>query len=302
MKKFLKIFIFFFFLVAIVYGSYMSIFRIEGDRVLLIQDLKNKIIVDVRTKGISFVPVAIAPWRYSEIRYSLKKSENYNVKIIIPTLLGLENRKYLISFDLLMQYNILNSDAFLGAKLSDINSFDKKIILPILKGYFFSKLSKYITPNYRYYLLMQKKDEIFTEIEIELAPILKKFDIKLIKLNFVGDKYFPEYRLFLDGKVQLSKLVNIENKNQQSLYRLKNKIEEEALITKNFYKRLKGISSIISKNPDILKYIYIDKLAGNVKVILSNNGAEIPVSLGKERENSAKQKKKRKIEEIDNLR
>jgi hypothetical protein len=41
------------------------------------------------------------------------------------------------------------------------------------------------------------------------------------------------------------------------------------------------MSGIIRQNPDILKYIYIDKLGGNVKVIISPDKTGITLDVDK---------------------
>jgi len=63
------------------------------------------------------------------------------------------------------------------------------------------------------------------------------------------------------------------------------------------------ISNLIKSNPDILKYIYIDRLAGNVKLILSSDKSGMPfgMSLNEDLDKTGKSKNAAK-EEINNLR
>ena len=47
-----------------------------------------------------------------------------------------------------------------------------------------------------------------------------------------------------------------------------------------YLEKLTKVSSIIKDNPQILKYIYIDKMGDNIKVIISSDKTGIPGFLG----------------------
>ena len=79
---------------------------------------------------------------------------------------------------------------------------------------------------------------------------------------------------------------------------LRNSLEKDKIASEAYYEKLSRIGNMIKDNPEILKYIYIDKLAGNIKVIISSEKNAMPVIFGQDQDVKDSDLKK----EIDNLR
>jgi len=120
--------------------------------------------------------------------------------------------------------------------------------------------------------------------------------------NVVADEYGISLR---NDLMELRKKHLIEREN------LNNALNLKSVETGKYYEHLQKISDIIATNPDILKYIYIEKLAPNVKIIAPINSNGYAFGLDnidesekdvKKLEKSDKPESKDKDGEVDNLR
>jgi hypothetical protein len=109
--------------------------------------------------------------------------------------------------------------------------------------------------------------------------------------------YFPDNKLVAEAiqKTKEIRDINFNIKKQEIL--LKREALKERGDFEFYYEKLLKISSLIKDNPNILKYIYIDKLGGNIKVIISSDKTGLPSMFGDLSESNSSVKG-----DIDNLR
>jgi hypothetical protein len=68
--------------------------------------------------------------------------------------------------------------------------------------------------------------------------------------------------------------LDFSNRKQEIL--LSKKLIKERYENELYYEKLLKVSSMIKDNPEILKFIYIDKLGDDIKVIISSDKIGLP--------------------------
>ena len=95
-----------------------------------------------------------------------------------------------------------------------------------------------------------------------------------------GTAVLPNQQVYNEGIAHAADLRKMDKTIEKELIDVRSAMERDRIKNEQFYGKLKEISKIISANPDILKYIYIDKMAGNVNVILSSDNSGVPAHAG----------------------
>jgi hypothetical protein len=150
------------------------------------------------------------------------------------------------------------------------------------------KLKKYLLPYYQYNLLQANLQK---ELVLAIAHVKESCAKDGILINEVitGTIYIPDYAVYIEGRKFLNELLQQEKANTLRLNALQQKLKENEINNAQYLEYLEKMSKIISKNKDILKYIYIDKLADNVKVIVTSD-KNVPFDLANEIESESSKK------------
>ena len=149
-------------------------------------------------------------------------------------------------------------------------------------------LKKYLLPYYQYNLLQAN---IQKELVLAIAHVKESCAKDGILINEVitGTIYIPDYAVYIEGRKFLNELLQQEKANTLRLNAVQQKLKENEINNAQYLEYLEKMSKIIAKNKDILKYIYIDKLADNVKVIVTSD-KNVPLDLANESESESSKK------------
>ena len=149
-------------------------------------------------------------------------------------------------------------------------------------------LKKYLLPYYQYNLLQAN---IQKELVLAIAHVKESCAKDGILINEVitGTIYIPDYAVYIEGRKFLNELLQQEKANTLRLNAVQQKLKENEINNTQYLEYLEKMSKIIAKNKDILKYIYIDKLADNVKVIVTSD-KNVPLDLANESESESSKK------------
>lgn len=282
-------------------GIYISLFSFVGldlNSIAVVEDRANGKILEVYHNKNNFIWQGSFPWLYSVYKISCTGVLDIEASIPIPQLRELKGDFYSIKFPVRITYDIQPESftfiSYLGDSGKDLASFIEK--LARLK--FSQKLDKYFSPQFNYFALKKDQEKILETTRGELNDELTSIGLKLVKFELAGSVIIPGNDTYFDGIRQLKEIQDISKKNEKDLILVSNEIAKQKLENEHFYEKLNRISGIIEKNPDILKYIYIDKLSHSVKVILPSDSAGIP----KVFDDMLDTKNKSKQKEIDNLR
>ncbi len=297
MKKF---FIFFLFLIIIALSGYLYLFAVktpgEG-RVGVVEDLRNRKVVKVFAGDKRFIWQGAMPWWFSTYDISLKRNVEYNITVYPPPLEKLKKSSYEIRLLYNVSYKI-DPERYIDTVNSGRSSDDiDKIISSFLREISAKVVFRYYVPLYRADFLSREKDTIVKEVSASLKAKYENLVGEMTGMSLTGDIEYPDRAVYNEGKAYIKELRKLDRENEKELRRVKNRLEQVRVEEEDRYKNYREMSKIIQENPDILKYIYIDKIGGNVKVIISSDSG-YPLNLESKTGKSSRQTKG----EINNLR
>jgi hypothetical protein len=297
MKKF---FLLFLFLIIALLAGYLFLFAVitpgEG-KMGIVEDLRNKKAVKVFTGERRFIWQGAIPWWFSIYELSLKKSAEYSISVYPPPLEELKKSSYEVRFLYSVSYKI-DPERYMENINSGSGSDDiDKTIHSFLREISAKVVFRYYVPVYRAGALSKDKDLIVREISASLKEKYESLGIDMLGISLTGDIEYPDRAVYNEGKVYISELRKLDRENEKELRRVKSRLEQIRVEEEDRYEKYREMSKIIQENPDILKYIYIDKIGDNVKVIISSDSG-YPLNLESKTGKTDQQTKG----EIDNLR
>lgn len=299
MKRIGKILVF---LILIFIAGYLYIncvIKVDKGTFVLIQDNETGNIKKILDSGYSFILDGIIPDKISIIKISKKNTQVMDLKIPIPLLEDLKSDFYAIKIPITVNYEVVPDKLAFGInRIKTGEKFFANILERLIQGYFNKEFAPYFSPSYRKGALEKDIEKIVTRVEIAFRTYCLKIGISIKDFVIVGNIGLPDLKTFYDGLRYLRELMDVEKNNKKELIILNNKLQKDRISSSRFYEKLEEISKIIKKNPDILKYIYIDKMADKVKVIISPDNSGMPFGLNFD----SSDKKSDRRGEIDNLR
>jgi hypothetical protein len=300
MKKFLQKTIAVILVAGIAYILFFSVEKIEPGRICVVKDLRSKTIIRVVRPvagGFAFAWQGALPWWFLVSDMPAQRAAAIKIKIAFPELSFLKGDYYHLWVPLKVAYRI-NGDTFSDSSKLGNNGRD----LDDQVGRFFQdelqrEMAPYLAPAYQREVLAAQIESILAKAQKGLEPQCKTLGVEIKSAAVSGNLLLPDKALYNEGLAHAADLRKMERAREMDLIGVRGALERERLKNEQLFADLMKISKIISANPDILKYIYIDKLGGNVNVILSSDSSGVPRML----ENSPKPAKG-KPREIDNLR
>ncbi len=302
-----KIFYLFICLLLFVGGCYIfacCVISIENGQFCVFED-KSTGEMQVLRPGYNFIWQGVIPGRVSLSNISKKNIDFFDLRIKIKSMEELSDDSYSVKLRFNISYEIdekIISDVF-RSQISDDKKVFFKAIMKFLNGNFTEELSPYLYPKYRRRDILKDKDRI---INYSLESVKKQclgIGIKILSYEIVGSMDLPASEVYFEGVRYCTELREKEKNNKKELIKFYTKLQKEKNLNKIYFEKLEEISNLIKKNPDILRYIYIDKMADNVRVIIAPDKSGIPLWLDKPDKNEEKDFLKSTMEgDIDNLR
>ncbi len=250
-------------------------------------------------KGTGFVWQGAFPARIVISRIKCRNSETSEVRVPIRALEDLKSEMYTVRVPVNLIYDIDPAKLAIDARTlgSDRNA-PGAMLKKALEGYFQKEFSVFLYPFYNRAGLLQLQQVIVKRAMDGLTAYAARIGVRIVSFEVPGNITLPDERSYYEGVLFQRELQEIERNNKKGLIILKNNLEKEKYSHREYMDRLAEMARLIKSNPDILKYIYIDRLAGNVKVIISPDRSGMPFGLELGDKESANPKKG----EIDNLR
>jgi hypothetical protein len=153
---------------------------------------------------------------------------------------------------------------------------------------------EYIEDGYRRDAIKFRSDEIKEKIKVLLSERVQKNGFSLEGADYSAIK-IPSYETYNEGVKFQNELRNEIISNEKEKVAVNGRLSREKLENESRLDYYSSIAKLIKSDPDLLKYIYIDKIAGNVKVVISSDKDLVPdIFTGKTETVKSK--------EIDNLR
>ncbi len=300
MKNFLIKTIAVVFVVGIVYCLFFSVEKIDAGTLCVVQDLRSKTVVRVARPFVgsyTFLWQGALPWWFSISEQPAQRSAGIKVKISFPDLSFLKDDYYHLWVPLRVVY-LIDGERFTEvARLKDGGRALDELVTSLFQGELQQEMNPMLAPVYQREVLATQLAPIVERVVKKLEGDLMTCGIKLISVKMGGTPVFPEKAVYNEGVLHAADLRRMNRTREMDFIGIQGSLERDKLKNEQFYANLLRISTIISANPDILKYIYIDKLGANVNVILSSDSSGIPRMLEK-----SDKPVKGKPREIDNLR
>lgn len=281
MGKVQKIIIAVFIIAALIY-IFVHAVVIVGNGVLAFVTNEDGQMLGYLHKGINIVPQGII----SKVKVNyipLNGSCDIDIVIPVPPLELIKSEHYSIKIPVSIDYTLDAERLTLAVQKLHADSqymplqLQKRLLDRITEN-----LKKYLLPYYQYILLQANLQK---ELVMAIAHVKESCATDGIRINKVitGTIYIPDYAVYIEGRKFINELLQQEKTNTLRLNVLQQKLKEDEINNAQYLEYLEKISKIISKNKDILKYIYIDKLADNVKVIVTSD-KNVPLDLADESE------------------
>ncbi len=249
--------------------------------------------------GFNFLWQGVVPQRISVRDYGARNSEIITAKVPVPPLGELKSDYYSISFPVSVIYEI---DARrLAVNAGSVWSSAASVTAAVSRAFETSlerELSRWISPLYGRYALLNNRDRILHNAAEGASRYCAGVGITIIAVELAGAVIAPDERTIAEGMAFYSEMRMIERNNKKELLFLGTTLEKDRQLRKDYFEKLNEMSKIIKANPDMLKYIYIDKMAGNVKVIIAPEKSGMPFGF----DYVAPEKPAQRKGEIDNLR
>lgn len=292
-KLLLKISVF----ALIIYGVIFSFFKLDENEYGLVKDVGNNQVVAGFKNRYNFVWQGGLPWRYKVEKIELKNSSIFDVVIQIPSLSSLNDDIYYIRIPLNINYRIKKDNLPDISFLSDRKVVDQ-YISDIAAGICSAMLFDYIEPRYDRNRLIQDQKRLNGDIAAEINKKLASLGVVSEKLEFLLPGYYPDTKLYEEGLVRNKEMRDLDFSTKKQEILMKKQLLKERSEFELYLEKLTKVSSLIKDNPQILKYIYIDKMGDNIKVIISSDKTGIPAVFGEATDNNNSGVKG----DIDNLR
>jgi hypothetical protein len=240
------------------------------------------------------------PWRYTISKMSVDRLAIINIPIKIPALSALDDDIYLIKLTADIGYQIDKTN------LPDILYLNNKekiedYITKKAAAISWTVLADYIEPAYNKNNILSNEKIIAETIKNELLKKTKGFGIVLNKVDFILPGYYPDNRNYARGVAQCEELHALDFENKKDEIRLNKQLIKDRKNYELYHDKLIQISALIRDNPDILKFIYIDKIGKDIKVIISSDKTGMPAMFGDSLDKTDKPKPDMKGN-IDNFR
>ena len=262
---------------AIIFGIYFSLYKSGKDEIILLKD-KNDKVVQTYIANYNFIWQGILPWEYTVVKMPVKNSAIITIQVKIPSLSSLNDDSYIIKLPVNISYQIdktnLPDISYLKSKLDIENFIVEKSILICQ-----TVLMNYMEPVYDKNNIIKNEKIIIEAMTSELFKKIKSLGIIPDKIEFISPGFYPDNKLYMEGLVQNKEMRDLDFSNKKQEILLSKMLIKEKHENELYFEKLLRISSILKNNPEILKFIYIDKMGHDIKIIISSDKTGFPAML-----------------------
>lgn len=295
MKKICLILIIFI-LVCAGYVSVNCLFKIPERHIVIAQDQKNGSIFFLKP-GYNFVWQALIPQKIIIRNYNIKNEDIFNLKINNPVFSDSESRYKFIRLDMSIEYELIfDNFNFTDLTIKQNQNIFHDLIYNNLQTVINKEIIPYFIHGYRSSLILKDEKNIVGRAVENIKSLVNNKGIKIINYKTIGGFEIPDDDAYNKELSYQNELNELEKNNKKELIIIQSKLQKEKILNIDYYNKLNEISKIIKENPDMLKYIYIDKMSDNVKVIITSDKSGMPFGLNLNDEASSV-----RYGEIDNL-
>lgn len=282
------------------YALIFSVVILDSERITVIQDLRSGSVVKILRPlfwRVSLAWQGAFPWWFLVSEVPRSRAVDFQARIVIPGCEDLKKDVYHVHVPVRLKYRVNAARFTDGARLAGNGTGADELAEDYIRKGLQRELSPYLAPVYQPEALAAQAEGALESAYDTVFKDCADRGIDLVEAKLTGAALVPDRALHLEALQHAANLRGIDNMLEKDLIEERNRVTRQKISNEELYGKLKVISKLIAANPELLKYIYIDKMAGNVKLILSSDSSGVPRLLEAE-----KSLKKGKTKEIDNLR
>ncbi len=280
---------------------FFSILKVDPNSICVIRDLRTGEMVKIVRPVVGNYSIAwqgVFPWWFIVYEVPARRVVEFNAVIVITGLEESKKERYHVNIPVRMKYRIDTEQFTDAGKMAENGRGIDELVGRYIEAQLQREMARFLAPVYQPEAIAADVEPAVARARSAIAADLAALGIRIDDVKLPGTAFIPDRALHLEGLQHAANLRVIDNMLEKDIIEARNRVVHEKIISEQFYERLKKISRLIKANPDILKYIYIDKMAGNVKLILSPDSTGVPQMLELEK---GKPSKKVQSREIDNL-
>jgi len=285
------------FLALIVYTVLLTFYVLDDEQLGIVRDAENDRIIYLFNDKYNFVWYGFTPWLYKIDKIPVHYSTSIEAEVPLLPWADNSSGSIAVKIPLTISYRI-NRNMLPELSFFQSSSSRKEYIAKSGRDICSFILKKYIEPDYNRAQIERNEETLLEMIKSGLDNDLKKGGIIPDSIQGSGSFILPSLALYRESMLKEKEIKEIAFRNKIQEMNLKNSLEKDKIAAEAYYDKLSRIGDMIKDNPEILKYIYIDKLAGNIKVIITSEKNTMPVIFGQDQDVKDSDLKK----EIDNLR
>lgn len=285
MKLLLKLLLLLLFIGSI-YAVASSYMPVREGSAAVIEEINSGNVISVLTGKRLFVFYRALPWLFNVNRITLENSISHTLVFDIPELRLINDEALKIKLPVSCSFTIASDELKNLNLLKNDGLWLKERVISVLSNSFGFFLQDYVSPFYKWRDISAEKDFLLANAVKEASDKLHSEGILIDDLKYTEAVYFPNMGLYREGLAQAEEIRRISAENSKKLLAVKGNLDINAQSMESTYSVYREMSKIIKENPDILKYIYIDKMADNLKLIISSDKSAVPAFLDSESRDS----------------
>ncbi len=295
MKFLTKLIVFLLIMGATLHIALFSVKFTAPNQIGVVEEIESGKVVGSYTGKISFVWQGALLPLYRTYEISTVRSQNITADATIPPLQDLKSGFYSVKIPIRVAYTLTRDGLFDRDLLGEYGERLDHQVAAVVKGAIAGELDSYLRPLYFPQAVEMRIGDIVESASKKAGEELGEIGIKAVRITRNGPAVIPTTVTYNEGIGFLAAMRAMEHDDAMKLIRLKNELDRGRLADAEYVKKLTALSKVLRQNPDIIRYIYIDKISANAKVILPNELYDILVGNLKNRPRHAEG-------DIDNLR
>jgi hypothetical protein len=303
MKKFFFLIIFLAIVSGAGYFAYATIKHVPDGQLLIVFDTTEDRVLYSCETGWHVIPYTVIPGRVSLYPVDTSGAFSINLELALPELTLLDDDEYSIHYGLSLEYE-LQTESFVPTKsfLTEPEKIIQSAVSLYARNAFTELLSNYVGSSYDPVEINNDWNEIKTSLFSRIKSGAKKQNVVITTISENSVIKIPSEEIYLYGMTLRDDLLELRKKHAINLESVQHSLDLKAIESNTYYEHLQKISDLISTNPDLLKYMYIEKLGENVEIILPQSITGFPLGLDSTEPPAKAVPQEQSDQDIDNLR
>jgi hypothetical protein len=275
-----KKFLVFLIIAAALYTAFTTLIHLDSNEAGLLVERKTGRVLQAVLPGMNFVPRAFLVWKNDCIAFPRKNTDRHELKVPITRLEALDITRYSVSIPLKITYEIkasgFTTPAYSSSSVGSPFCSEMKLFL---EDSFRRSLAPFMNNDFKRDDIIANISDVISKARSELESHAASMGVTIDAFDVNGTVAVPASDVYSEGLRFLAELSEAENRAKKELILFTAELKREELRTQQYIRKLSSVSALLKEYPDIIRYIYVDRLSKNVKVIVTQDKAGYPFAL-----------------------